>query len=142
MQIDRRTFLATLGTAATINAMPSETLADALEHHMMEKLDAETTTNELKVRRGTGTLFGGPGPLDKKAPELLPLAVVPIQLPASFNRTEGSSHLCSPASLTRFWARAIDRPSRSTPTTSPDGLTTRATSIATSPMPLPRSSTR
>jgi len=30
MQFDRRAFLATLGTAAAINAMPSETLADAL----------------------------------------------------------------------------------------------------------------
>ena len=34
MQFDRRAFLATLGTAAAINAMPSEALADALEHHM------------------------------------------------------------------------------------------------------------
>jgi hypothetical protein len=33
MQFDRRAFLATLGTAAAINAMPSEPLADALEHH-------------------------------------------------------------------------------------------------------------
>jgi hypothetical protein len=49
MQFDRRAFLATLGTAAAINAMPSEALADALEHHMMENLDAETTTNELKA---------------------------------------------------------------------------------------------
>ena len=52
MEIDRRAFLATLGTAAAINAMPSETLADALEHHMMETLDEQTTTN-------AGTLFAG-----------------------------------------------------------------------------------
>src|SRR5271156_4546708 len=64
MNIDRRAFLATLGTAAAINAMSSEALADALEHHAAQKLDAETTTNELKIRRGAGTLFGGPGPLN------------------------------------------------------------------------------
>src|ERR1700740_3765182 len=70
MHIDRRVFLATLGTAAAINAMPSEALADALEHHAMEKLDEQTTTNELKVRRGAGILLGGPGPLAKGAPPL------------------------------------------------------------------------
>src|SRR6266404_5790441 len=77
MQFDRRAFLATLGTAAAINAMPSEALADALEHHMMENLDAETTTNELKVRRGTGLLFGGPGPSGKAPAELKKLEPMP-----------------------------------------------------------------
>ena len=77
MQFDRRAFLATLGTAAAINAMPSEALADALEHHMMENLDAETTTNELKVRRGTGLLFGGPGPSGKAPAELKKLGPMP-----------------------------------------------------------------
>jgi hypothetical protein len=77
MQIDRRAFLATLGTAAAINAMPSEALADSLEHHMMENLDAETTTNELKVRRGAGILFGGPGPLGKGPAELKTLEPMP-----------------------------------------------------------------
>jgi predicted HD phosphohydrolase len=62
MKIDRRAFFATLGTTAAISAMPSETLADALEHHMMETLDEQTTTNDLKVRRGAGFLFGGPTP--------------------------------------------------------------------------------
>src|ERR1700685_2878862 len=65
MNIDRRAFLATLGTAAAINAMSSEALADALEQHAAQKLDAETTTNELKMRRGAGTLFGGAGPLNE-----------------------------------------------------------------------------
>jgi hypothetical protein len=65
MQFDRRAFLATLGTAAAINAMPSEALADALEHHMMENLDAKTTTNQLKVRRGTGCYLAGLGPAAK-----------------------------------------------------------------------------
>lgn len=59
MKVDRRAFLATLVTAAAINAMPSEALADALEHHMIGSLDAETTANEIKVRLGTGLLFGG-----------------------------------------------------------------------------------
>jgi len=62
MHINRRAFFATLGTAAAVSAMPAETLADALEHHMMETLDEETTANELKVRRGAGFLFGGPTP--------------------------------------------------------------------------------
>ena len=77
MQIDRRNFLAALGTATAINVMPSDTLADALEHHMMEKLDAETATNELKVRRGTGLLFGGPGLLAKDLAELKKLEPMP-----------------------------------------------------------------
>jgi hypothetical protein len=51
LAIDRRAFFATLETAAAIHAMPSEALSDALEHHMTGNLDAETTTNELKVRR-------------------------------------------------------------------------------------------
>ena len=62
MQIDRRAFFATLGTTAAIGAMPSEALADALEHHMMETLDEQAATNDLKVRRGAGSLFGGPTP--------------------------------------------------------------------------------
>src|SRR5215469_16306476 len=62
MQIDRRALFATLGTAADRNAMPSEALADALEHHMIESLDAEGAKDELKVRLGTGVLFGGPLP--------------------------------------------------------------------------------
>src|SRR6202047_2706152 len=77
MPIDRRAFLATLGTAVAINAMPSEALADALEHHMIESLDAGTTTNELKVRLGTGLLFGGPLPDGKADVELKKLEPMP-----------------------------------------------------------------
>ena len=76
MGIERRAFLATLGTAAVVKAMPSEALADALEHHMMETLNDETTTNELKVRRGAETLFGGPSP-SGVAPELKALEPMP-----------------------------------------------------------------
>ncbi|HXI94083.1 MAG TPA: hypothetical protein VNO24_29260 [Blastocatellia bacterium] len=39
MDIDRRGFLAALGGAVAIEAMSSEALADALEHHMIERLD-------------------------------------------------------------------------------------------------------
>ncbi|HKE28516.1 MAG TPA: hypothetical protein VKB88_39470 [Bryobacteraceae bacterium] len=77
MHIDRRAFFATLGTAAAVSAMPSETLADALEHHMMETLDDETAANELKVRRGAGTLFGGPAPNSTTSPELHKLEPMP-----------------------------------------------------------------
>ena len=57
MQFDRRAFLATLGTAAAINAMPSEALADALEHHMMENLDTETTTRAEGSPRHGATIW-------------------------------------------------------------------------------------
>ena len=64
MEIDRRAFLATLGTAAVVEAMPSEALADALEHHMMETLDEQgAANNELStIRRGAGSIFGAGGP--------------------------------------------------------------------------------
>jgi hypothetical protein len=61
MDVNRRAFLATLGTAAVIESMPSEALADALEHHMMDTLDEQATGNELKIRRGAGSIFGGGG---------------------------------------------------------------------------------
>ena len=77
MQIDRRVFLATLGTAAAINAMSSEALADALEDHMIENLDPETATNEFKVRLGTGLLFGGLLPDGKAEAELKKLEPMP-----------------------------------------------------------------
>jgi len=77
MHIDRRAFLASLGTTAAISAMPSETLADALEHHMIEKVDEKTTANELKVRRGAGFLFGGPRPGDSRPMELRTLEPMP-----------------------------------------------------------------
>jgi hypothetical protein len=77
MQFDRRAFLATLGTAAAISAMPSEALAEALEHHMIENLEAETTANRPKVRLGTGLLFGGPLPDGKADAELKKLEPMP-----------------------------------------------------------------
>src|SRR5262249_9069549 len=58
MEIDRRAFLATLGSTAVINRMPDEEKAEALEHYMTNMLDEQATGNELIVRRGTGDLFG------------------------------------------------------------------------------------
>ncbi len=77
MHIDRRAFFATLGTGAAISAMPPEALADALEHHMMETLDEQTTGNELKVRRGAGSIFGGPPPGGSAPQELRKLEPMP-----------------------------------------------------------------
>jgi len=39
MHIDRRAFLATLGSAAVVEAMSSEARADALEHYLIAQLD-------------------------------------------------------------------------------------------------------
>jgi predicted HD phosphohydrolase len=62
MEIDRRAFLATLGTAAVVEAMPAEALADSLEHHMMETLDEQgASNNQLAIRRGAGSIFGAGG---------------------------------------------------------------------------------
>src|SRR5437660_3709366 len=62
MEIDRRAFLASLGTAAVVEAMPSEARADALEHHMMDQLDEQASpNNELAVRRGAGSIFAPGG---------------------------------------------------------------------------------
>jgi predicted HD phosphohydrolase len=62
MEVDRRVFLATLGSAAAIKAMPDEAKAEALEHYMTEMLDEQASGNELTIRRGAGTLFGAGGP--------------------------------------------------------------------------------
>ena len=67
MEIDRRAFVATLGGTAAIEAMSSEALADALEHHMVEQLEqaapaAPPTDAPLPgavARRGVGSLFVG-----------------------------------------------------------------------------------
>ena len=78
MEIDRRAFLATLGTAAVVETMPSEALADALEHHMMETLDEQgAANNALTIRRGAGSLFGGGGSSGGTARELKTLEPMP-----------------------------------------------------------------
>jgi hypothetical protein len=78
MEIDRRSFIAGLGGAAAVTLMDSETKADALEHYMEDRLDAEVaalqqggaaparfpTAAEIEAqietrhyRRGVGNLF-------------------------------------------------------------------------------------
>jgi hypothetical protein len=61
MEIDRRAFLSALGGAVAIEAMSSEALADALEHHMIEQLDQAATARsgqtERSYRRGVGSVF-------------------------------------------------------------------------------------
>jgi hypothetical protein len=77
MEIDRRAFLATLGTAAAVQAMPSEALADALEHHMMDTLD-QTAEGLPVIRRGAGSIFGAGGPSGGTS-KLSPLAEMPAK---------------------------------------------------------------
>lgn len=69
MELDRRKFLATLGSAAVIDAMSSEAKAEALEHYMVEQLDNDDPSTgteedrlafydpERSVPRGAGRLF-------------------------------------------------------------------------------------
>ena len=62
MDLDRRSFLASLGGAAAIEAMPHEERADALEHYMMDLIDEQgAQNNQLAVRRGVGSIFSGRG---------------------------------------------------------------------------------
>ena len=61
MEVDRRAFLATLGSVTAIEALPHEARAEALEHYMSDVLDEQATGNELKARRGTGSLFAESG---------------------------------------------------------------------------------
>src|SRR3984885_9351323 len=77
MEIDRRAFIASLGGVAAVNLMDHEAKAEALEHYMEDKLDAEVaaqqpekfpTVAEIEAeittrpsRRGTGDVFTGRG---------------------------------------------------------------------------------
>jgi predicted HD phosphohydrolase len=80
MEIDRRSFLATLGGGVALETMSSEARADELEHYMMDQLDQQATANALAVRRGTGTLFRGPGvPGADGRPQLSPLEPMPAR---------------------------------------------------------------
>ena len=77
MEIDRRAFFATLGSAAVIEAMPSEALADALEHHMMHMIDEQgAANNELTIRHGAGSIFRASGS-SSGHPELKKLEAMP-----------------------------------------------------------------
>jgi hypothetical protein len=61
---------------------------------MIGNLGAETTANELKVRLGTGLLFGGPLPSGKAPAELTKLEPMPDV--GTHEDTEAGKHL-SPA---------------------------------------------
>jgi hypothetical protein len=85
MEIDRRAFLASLGSVAVLETMDSEAKADALEHYMMEKLDADiggeqvaAAPPEATIRRGAGSLFGPQGSANnRKMAELAPMPEKP-----------------------------------------------------------------
>jgi len=87
MDIDRRAFLATLGGAVAIEAMSSEALADALEHHMIDRLDQAPGAQsgertQRPYRRGVGSVFvlGGSGDGVFAANKLEPMPVSPTLL--------------------------------------------------------------
>jgi hypothetical protein len=80
MEIDRRSFLATLGGASAVELMSHEARADELEHHMMDLLDQQAQqamTNQLVVRRGAGSLFSGRGTPDERG-RLQPRVLEPM----------------------------------------------------------------
>jgi hypothetical protein len=88
MEIDRRAFIASLGGMAVVDAMDSETKAEALEHYMVEKIDEALgghvelanaqvlpAAEDATVRRGVGSLFAPSGPADnRKMPALAPMS--------------------------------------------------------------------
>lgn len=70
MQVDRRAFLGSVGGTAAVGAMSHEARAEALEHYMIEQLDADGADDgdnaedqlpfydpERTAPRGTGRLF-------------------------------------------------------------------------------------
>lgn len=78
MEIDRRAFLASLGSVALVESMDSEAKAEALEHYMSDLLDASAQVvaapPEATIRRGAGSLFSPQGPADaRKMPVLAPM---------------------------------------------------------------------
>src|SRR5688572_2387835 len=85
MEVDRRAFLASLGSVAVLDRMDPEAKAEALEHYMMEKLDADmggeqvaAAPPEATIRRGAGSLFGQQGPTGhRKMAQLAPMPAAP-----------------------------------------------------------------
>ena len=63
MDVDRRAFLASLGGVALVESLDSEAKAEALEHYMMEALDASAGGGQVApppdptIRRGAGNVF-------------------------------------------------------------------------------------
>jgi hypothetical protein len=88
MQVDRRAFFATLGATAAIETMPSEALADALEHYLSDQLDQTASAQpaqqvpaaERTVRRGVGSLFVMQGSGASSLKQLEPMPSKPTLL--------------------------------------------------------------
>lgn len=111
MDIDRRAFIASLGGLAMVEAMDPETKAEALEHYMVEKLDAEATSGltlieeqvvpasaDATVRRGVGSLFAPQGPADnRKMPLLAPMSAKPTLLEFYEKRFAPANHVLQSA---------------------------------------------
>ena len=111
MEIDRRAFIASIGGLAVVEAMDSETKAEALEHYMVEKLDAEATSGltladeqivpsaaDATVRRGVGSLFAPQGPAeDRKMPALAAMSAKPTLLEFYEKRFAPANHVLQSA---------------------------------------------
>lgn len=111
MEIDRRAFIASLGGLAVVEAMDSETKAEALEHYMVDKLDAEATSGltrveeqivpsapDATVRRGVGSLFAPQGPADaRKMPALAAMSAKPTLLEFYEKRFAPANHVLQSA---------------------------------------------
>jgi hypothetical protein len=110
MDIDRRAFIASLGGLAVVDAMDSETKAEALEHYMVEKLDEMSSgllpeaeqllpsPPEATVRRGVGSLFAPAGPADnRRMPALAPMSNTPTLLEFFEKRFAPANHVLQSA---------------------------------------------
>ncbi|MCC7180480.1 MAG: hypothetical protein IT177_19030 [Acidobacteria bacterium] len=111
MDIDRRAFLASVGGLAVVEALDPEAKAEALEHYMMEKLDAEAgglaldgeaqvvaAPADATIRRGAGSLFGPRGPEGKRAmPALAPMSDKPTLIEFFEKRFAPANHVLQSA---------------------------------------------
>ncbi|HUU33549.1 MAG TPA: hypothetical protein VMW48_05770 [Vicinamibacterales bacterium] len=111
MDIDRRAFIASLGGLAVVEAMDSETKAEALEHYMVERLDAGAASGltlgeeqivasaeDATVRRGVGSLFAPRGPADnRKMPVLADMSAKPTLLEFYEKRFAPANHVLQSA---------------------------------------------
>ena len=111
MEIDRRSFFASLGGVAAVNLMDSEARADALEHYMSLQLDNAAGQNqggakkfptvaELNAqietrtyRRGVGTLFAQ----GRNVKRLEPLPAAPTLLDFFKYRFQPANHVLQSA---------------------------------------------
>ncbi len=111
MDIDRRAFIASLGGLAIVEAMDSETKAEALEHYMVDKLDESATSGltlgeeqivpsapDATVRRGVGSLFAPQGPADaRKMPALAAMSNKPTLMEFYEKRFAPANHVLQSA---------------------------------------------